>query len=71
MDEGQVHEEESPDNHKKISPFMEAEGDRVGDGLEERVFNPFVSQKEEGKSQPWITTITFTHILISFTSKLV
>ena len=52
MDEGQVHEEESPDNHKKISPFMEAEGDRVGDGLEERVFNPFVSQKEEGKSQP-------------------
>ena len=36
---------------------MEAEGDLVDGGVEERVFNPFVSLNE-GKSRPWITTIT-------------
>ena len=72
MDEGQIHEEESPDNHKKISPFMEAEGDQVEEGVGLRVFNPLASQKEEGKSQPWITTFTVNSIiLILFTSKLV
>ena len=69
MDEGQAHEEESPDTHKNVRPFMEVEGDQVVDeGLEDRVFNPFASQKDsqkEGTSPPWTITAIIV-IVISY-----